>query len=102
MKKRLQVRGGLSMEIAQIRMQPLDQRGAPGRRRPPRPEPADLGFLEDVVSAKYLVGSFAREYHFAAVVAGDLRQQEQRRGSGAEQRRLGVPHDVGKDAADIV
>src|SRR5205823_3391899 len=51
---------------------------------------------------KYLVGPFAREYHFAAVVAGDLRQQEQRRGSGAEQRRLGVPHDVGKDAADIV
>src|SRR5947207_20092 len=90
------------MEIAQIRIQPLDERGAPGRRRPPRPETADLGFLEDVVPAKYLVGPFSREYHFAAVVPGDLRQQEQRRGSGAQKRRLGMPYDVGKDSADIV
>ena len=67
-----------------------------------RPEAADLRFLEDVVAAEHLVRAFAGEHDLVAVVAHQLREQIQRRRRRAQERRLGVPDDIGNDAGDVV
>ena len=99
--KRAQVLRRLTMEIRKIRIEPANERRTTGGRRKFRPESPNLGFLEDVVSAQDFVRAFTREHDLVAAVAGDLRKQKEWSGRGAQQRRLCVPDDVGKDTTDV-
>ncbi len=55
-----------------------------------RPEAAHLGLAEQVVAGEHLVGALAGQHDLDAGVAHQLRQQEQRRRRGAQDRPLGV------------
>ena len=85
----------------QVGIEPLEQPRPPRRLGLAGPEAADLGLAEQVVAGEHLVGAFAGQHDLDAGVVHQLREQEQRRRRGAQDRPLGVGDDVGEDARDV-
>src|SRR5579884_2411008 len=81
----------LMLQVFEIGIKPAQQQGAKSRVRMGGPESANLIFLKNVVSAEYLVGSFAGYDHFIALLMHQAREKVQRRGCGAQQRFFRVP-----------
>ena len=100
--KKLRANAGRAAGVARHpRVEQLDRAVAGGRARVAGPEGAHPALPEDVVAAEHLVGALARHHDLVAVVPHQPRQQEQRRGRGAQHGRLGVPHHLGEDLGDV-
>ncbi len=74
----------------QVWIEPVEQQRPPRRVRLACPEAADLRLAEQVVAGEHLVGALAGQHDLDAGVLDQLRQQEQRRRRGAQDRPLGV------------
>ena len=74
----------------QIGIQRLEQQGTPFGPGMTRPELANLGFLEQIVTAQRFVGAFAGQHHLVARSAHQAGQPAHGRGGGAQDGGFGM------------
>lgn len=87
--------------VPQVGVEPLEQPGTDRRGRLPGPETPDLRFLEDVVACEHLIGAFAGQDHLVAARADQPGKHHERRGRGAQDGRLDVPHEPREHLGDV-
>ena len=86
--------------MLEVRVQPLQQPRSPGGFGRTCPEPAHLGFPEQVVAGEHFVRALAGQHHLVALGTHPLGKQHERRRRRANDRRLGMPYGAGKGRAN--
>jgi hypothetical protein len=92
----------LLLQAGQIGVDAPEKMWPDGGGRLARAEAAYAGFLEKVVAGKNLVGAFARQDNLQPRFAHQPGQPVERRGRGAQDRLLGMAHDVREDGGYAV
>src|SRR5687768_12059106 len=84
--------------FAEVRVQSVEERRPRARPRLPKAEKTNFRLLEQVVAEEHLVGPLSGQDRLDPGLAGELREQVERRGCCPNERRLHVADHVWKDA----
>src|SRR5437867_10828557 len=102
LKEGAQVSVGLPLDALLVRIQSSVKQWSESGSVLGGAEPANLGFLKNVIATEHFVRAFAGEHDFVVMVADELGKDEKGRGCGSKDWYCRVPDDVGEHASNAV